>query len=152
MTYGHGCFRWLFLHENRGLEILWLFLILYKLSENQKKMIFHSILVLSRRCGLIQPPPLLSSNIQEPRSIRVKKINSFNLGCQRCTWWKCSGSKQWFQNDSLAWSPRGSLQHSNLSGNLDKAQGSSLGTHLRLRKKVHKKLTTLLWSTRIFCF
>ena len=66
-------------------KISWLFLIHYELSENQKIffLVFHSVLRWSRRCGLIQPPPPLSSNIQEPRSIRVK-----------C--WKCSMySMQW---------------------------------------------------------
>ena len=36
-------------------------------------LVFHSVLGLSGLCGLIQHPPPQSSNIQEPRPIRVKK-------------------------------------------------------------------------------
>ena len=49
----------------------------------KKNWVFHSVLRWSRRCGLIQPP-LLSSNIQKPHSIRVNypfpsTIDSLNL-------------------------------------------------------------------------
>ena len=75
--------RWLFLHEKRGLEVqnfvtfpnsLWTF-------RKSKKifLVFHSVLRWSRSCGLIQPP-LLSSNIQKPRSIRVKKDGLVDTG------------------------------------------------------------------------
>ena len=60
-------------------KISWLFLIHYELSENPKIffLVFHSVLRWSRRCGLI--PPTFSSNIQEPRSIRVKVFHSTRL-------------------------------------------------------------------------
>ena len=55
-------FRSRFLHEKRvwRSKISWLFLIHYKLSENQKKifLVFHSVLGWSRRCGHIVPPAL----------------------------------------------------------------------------------------------
>ena len=45
---------------------------LWTFRKSKKKLVFHSVLRLSRRCGLIQPT-LLSSNIQEPRYIRVNQ-------------------------------------------------------------------------------
>ena len=44
----------------------------------KKKLVFHIVLRWSRRCGLIQPPPL-SGNIQEPRSIRVNHWNFWDV-------------------------------------------------------------------------
>ena len=55
-------------------KISWIFLIHYELSEKQKKFWFFTVF-----CGDLEGagwfgPPPLSSNIQEPRSIRVKSI------------------------------------------------------------------------------
>ena len=77
-------FRWLFLHEKRGLEVqnfvtfpnsLWTF-------RKSKKifLVFHSVLRWSRRCGLIQPPPL-SSNIQKAHPIRVNGMWLIIVSC-----------------------------------------------------------------------
>ena len=54
-------------------KILWLFLIHYELSENQKKFFWFFTVFWGdlEGAGWFSPPPL-SSNIQEPRSIRVK--------------------------------------------------------------------------------
>ena len=61
-------------------QISWLFLIHYELSEKQIMffLVFHSVLGWSTRCRLIQSPPH-SSNIQEPRPIRVKNIGSIEI-------------------------------------------------------------------------
>ena len=53
-------------------KISWLFLIHYELSENQKKFFWFFTVFWGdlEGAGWFSPPPL-SSNIQEPRSIRV---------------------------------------------------------------------------------
>ena len=67
-------FRRLLLHEKRGWrsENSWLFLIYWKLSENQKNLFFHSIFVCYRSCTQIVFYPH-SSYIQKPCTIRVKR-------------------------------------------------------------------------------
>ena len=66
-----------FLQEKRGLEVpnsvifpnlLWTF------RKSKKNCFFHSVLGWSRRCRLIQPPTLHSSNIKKPRPIRVSIV------------------------------------------------------------------------------
>ena len=74
MVQGAQCactfFRWLFLHEKRGLEVqnfvtfpnsLWTFR-----KSKKNFLVFHSVLRWSRRCGLIQPPPRSQATSRSP--------------------------------------------------------------------------------------
>ena len=62
-------------------QFWWLFLIYYELSENQNKMlVFHSVLGWSRRCGLIQPPPRSQATSRSPALLGLNcKIISLQL-------------------------------------------------------------------------
>ena len=61
--FARNFFTWLFHHEKRGFEFRY-FLIHWKLSENEKKMFFQSVLGWSRRCSH-------SSCIPKPRTFRI---------------------------------------------------------------------------------